>query len=138
MMRCEDTADQHGSIEVETVICETEVDCVVDPGNQVAHDVIVKNYKRNKAYLDIEVRSSEQRIEYELGDGPKAAQQNVLIGPRTREGPGKKEERFWLSPDPDASPGSDILTVKVQYALLREKNQKNTSVPETLPEVEVQ
>jgi hypothetical protein len=136
-MRCEDTVDQHGSIEVDTVICETQTECVVGPDNQVAHDVVVWNYKRNKAYFDIEVQSSEQRVVYEHGDGSKAEQRDLLVGPRTSEGPGKKEERFWIRSAPDASPGSDILTVKVRYALLREKDQKNTSVPESFPEVEV-
>lgn len=136
-MRCEDTVDEHGSIEVETVICETESECVVGPDDRVAHDVVIKNYKRNKAYVDIELWSSEQRVAYELGDGPEAEQRDLLVRPRTSAGPGEKEERFWIHPAPDASPGSDILTVKVRYALLRDKDQKNTSVPETLPEVEV-
>lgn len=142
MMRCEDDADEHGSIEVETLVCETDPECVVGPDDRVAHDVVVRNYKRNKAYLDIEVRSSERRVAYERGDDggePRAAVREAIVTPCNRRDrdPGRRRERFWLRRHPDSTPGNDVLEVEVRYALLPDSDEKNTSVPETLPEVEV-
>ncbi|KAB1190784.1 MULTISPECIES: hypothetical protein [Haloferax] len=136
-MRCEDTTNEHGSIEVETLVCETETECEVGPEDQVAHDVIVTNYKRNKAYLDIEVRSSDDRIEYKHGSESRVEKRNLLVRPRTSSGPGRREERFWLRRASDATPGNDILEVAVRYALLPDTEAKNTSVPDTFPEVTI-
>jgi len=136
-MRCEDDTYDHGSIEVETLICETETDCIVGPDDRVAHDVVVWNYKRNKAYVDIEVQSAERRVTYENGEGAGAEQRNLVVRPGTRAGPERREERFWVQRDPDATAGSDILEVEVRYAMLPDTENKNTSVPETLPEVEI-
>lgn len=138
-MRCEDDTDDHGSIEVETLVCETETDCVVGPDNRVAHDVVVRNYKGNKAYLDIEVRSSEGRVHYEEDDAPNSVKQDLIVKPRDRDlgAPGQREERFWIRGCPETAPGNDVLEVEVRYAMLPDSEDKNTSVPETLPEVEV-
>jgi hypothetical protein len=126
-------------IDVETEVCETEEVCILNEDTVACHNVTILNYKEFSVYADVVVESIDRGVEYVKSGAPNDAATQILLNPARKGSPGVKTIRFKITKASDTDEREDRLRVTVRFYLRKDdpKNEKNATVPDTYPEIEL-